>query len=63
MTELSILYLFLGVAFTVAPFMTNNFFLGVSQSYSRAHAASLFMVIGGMVFDLCPSSRRQVSLW
>ncbi len=52
MTELSILNLFLCVAFILAPFMTNNFFLGGSAIYSRAHASSLFVLLLAMIFEL-----------
>lgn len=52
MTELSILKLFLGVTFLLAPSMTNNFFLNDSKIYSRTHGTSFFILLLGMIFNL-----------
>lgn len=46
MTELMILNFFLGVAFVLAPLMTNRFFLNNSRTYSDAHKVALILLFG-----------------
>lgn len=52
MTEVSILYLFLGVAFIFAPIMTKIFFLNASVLYSRTHSAALVVLIIGWALGI-----------
>jgi len=52
MTELSLLELFLSVAFVFAPLMTNRFFLGNSKIYAGAHRVTLAILLTGLIFDL-----------
>lgn len=49
MTELSLLKIFLGVAFILAPLMTKRFFLNNSAFYSDAHKVALFILLTGAV--------------
>ncbi len=47
MTELMILYFFLGIGFVLAPLMTNRFFLNNSKVYSTAHKVVLSLLLVG----------------
>lgn len=52
MSELTLLAILLGVAFVVAPLMTNDFYLAGSQTYRKAHIASVLVVsIGVFVLE------------
>lgn len=52
MTELMILNFFLGIAFVLAPLMTNHFFLNNSRIYSDAHKAALILLLIGACLHL-----------
>lgn len=52
MTELMILNFFLGIAFVLAPLMTNRFFLNNSRTYSDAHKVALIILLIGAAFGL-----------
>lgn len=50
--ELSLIYLFISVAFLLAPRMTAHFFLNHSQVYIRFHILALSLLILGGILDL-----------
>lgn len=52
MTEIALLYLFLCIAFFLAPSMTNRFFLNDSKVYSRAHWAVLITVFAALALEM-----------
>ncbi len=52
MTEQVLLIALLGFAFTLAPLMTNRFFLNNSRAYSILHAISLLALATTVVLDL-----------
>ena len=52
MTELMILIFFLGMAFVLAPLMTNRFFLNNSRIYSDAHKVALILLLIGASLHL-----------
>lgn len=52
MTELILLNFFLGVAFVLAPLMTNRFFLNSSRIYAAAHKVALVVLFIGVVLNL-----------
>lgn len=47
-----LLNLFLGIAFVLAPLMTNHFFLNNSRTYSDAHKVALIILLIGAGFGL-----------
>lgn len=52
MTELMILIFFLGIAFVLAPLMTNRFFLNNSRIYSDTHKFALILLLIGASLHL-----------
>jgi hypothetical protein len=52
MIELMILNFFLGIAFVLAPLMTNRFFLNSSRIYSDAHKVALILLLIGASLHL-----------
>ncbi len=52
MTESMLLHFFLGVAFVLAPLMTNHFFLNNSKRYSDAHKSVLMFLLIAACFGL-----------
>jgi predicted DCC family thiol-disulfide oxidoreductase YuxK len=52
MTEIILLYLFLSVAFVLAPLMTNRFFLNNSRIYSDAHRIALIVLLFSAFLNL-----------
>lgn len=52
MTELMLLNFFLGLAFVLAPLMTNRFFLNNSRTYSDAHKVALILLLIGFALNL-----------
>lgn len=52
MTEFILFNLFLGIAFVLAPLMTNHFFLNNSKIYSLVHKIALIVLLIGAVLNL-----------